>query len=169
MFEQNISQAIRAREILFTSVCKMPFTVHRIDEFDQLGLIGFHDHHNMKYYFKHISNLKRTIGTLPSFGVEISTVIYLKVPKIFVFFLKDRSLVVVDTSFTVRIRVKGPEVVVSCSQTKVGDFFAVGVSGAIYYFLASVLSGSKFEHICKVGLDNWRMIADPIEVENFSG
>lgn len=169
LFEQNISQSIRQREIILKPVCKMPFTVHRIDEFEHAGLLGFHDHHNMQYYFKQALNLTRTVGTLPSFGCEISTVIHIKASKIFVFFLKDRSLALVESTFNLKLRFKGPEVIVSCSQTKEGDFFAVGVSGAVYLFKVSDLTSSKFEHICKIGLDNWRMIADPLEVENADG
>lgn len=147
----------------------MPFTVHRIDEFDHLALVGFHDHHNMKYYFKNISNLKKTVATLPSFGSEISAVIHVKALKVFVFYLRDRSLAVVDSTFSCKLRIKGPEVVVSCSQTRGGDFYAVGVSGAVYFFKATVMASSKFEHICKVGLDNWRMIADPVEIDLDNG
>lgn len=169
LFEQNISQSIRQREISIKPICKLPFTVHRVDEFEELGVIGFHDHHSNEYYFKQTSNLKKTLGTLPSFGCQISTVIYVTSLKCFVFFLKDRFIVTVDSFWNVKAKVKGPEVINSASQTRDGDVFIASVSGVVYKLKTSVLSGSNFEHINKLGIDNWRMFIDKVEVMTGGG
>jgi hypothetical protein len=143
--------------------------VHRVDQFEAVGLLGFHDHHSNEYYFKPDDNLRKTIATLPSFGAEISTVVHVPSLKCFVFFLRDRSLALVDSYWSVKLRIKCPEVLMSASQTKSGDIFAVGVSGTVYFIKTDVLIGPKLEQLIKLGLDNWRMFIDPVEVESLSG
>lgn len=132
-------------------------------------MVGFHDHHSNEYYFKQEGCLGKTVATLPSFGSEISAVVHVVALKSFVFFLKDRSIALVDNLWSLKLRVKGPEVIISASPTKNGELFAVGVSGLVYFVQANVLVGPKFEQIMKVGLDNWRMFIQRIEVETASG
>lgn len=143
--------------------------MHRVDEFEELGVIGFHDHHSNKYLFKPKDNLRKTLGTLPAFGCHISTVIYISAHKCFCFFLKDRTIATVDNFWNMKSRVKGPEVVVSASQTREGDAFIVGVSGVVYKLKSEVLAGVSFEKISKLGIDNWRMFIERVEVMSAAG
>jgi hypothetical protein len=160
LFEQNISQSIQQREILFTPKPTLKFTVTRVDHFQQEGLVGFQDHHTLDYTVRVLSNLDQEVLHIKDLHCNISNIYMFASQKNCLVFMSDKTIALFEGS-TILFKLKGPEVIHTVCRNidTTGLLLTAGVSGTFYSWEINKMIGTRFLNVAKASIENWRMIS----------
>lgn len=167
LFEQNISQSIQQREILFTTRPTLRFTVTRVDHFQPEGLVGFQDHHTMEYTIRNLQHLETETLRIRDLNCNVSQAYLFGGQKYCLLFLADKSISLYEGNSQV-FKLKGPEVIntICRNADASGILLTAGVSGTVYAWETQKMIGTRFLNVSKASVGNWRMISREINYQS---